>query len=211
MTLLKNIRAYIRPVATYSEAKQREAVDRAVAKLSLPVAYYVETKAGTVRDAWLRALRSDEVAIVSRLDMLAGPRKLVGRPMVDLTHAISMATSSAAYLVDAERGIASNDRKRWPEVLSYTANRVVQGRRLTPAKARAMAEKSHEDREPGIVDRWRNDPGHKAQRDLWGSVWRDVQKYPNATAAVNAMPAEIASVATAYRIWGARVPKRKRR
>jgi hypothetical protein len=211
MKQLTYIRAYIRPTGTLTERAQRDAVEKAAAKLGLPFKIYVENKSGDVRAAWIRALRRDEVAMVSRLELLAGPRKQVGKPSADFMGAVTLASSNAAMLYDADRKVGSNEGQKWAEVATYATNLVTQGRRLTPVKAREMANKSHENREPGIVARWRDDPAMRDQFNLYGSVWRDRVKYPNAVDAVKAMPAEIGSVSMAYRIWESRVPKRKRK
>lgn len=93
------------------------------------------------RDAWLRALRETEAAVLPGLDVLAEMRPVVKRPTIDLASTLSRVVARAALVVDARLGVTSDDNCAWPTAVEAGMNRVSSGRTLTRRKARAMGKK----------------------------------------------------------------------
>ena len=208
MTHVQNIRIFLRPSRAYPEDRQREACASVVAKIGGPSVEYI---AGTHdRAAWLKALRRDEVALVASLDLLAEPRKkLKGRPLVDFFATLADAASRCLYVIEADSGVTSKEPSKWQAVVEAAGNRIAAGRPLGRARAVKMARKRWEGRsERGTVDKWRR-PHMAKERAQWGAIWRD-PKHANVREALDALPEEINSVATAYRIFGPRQPGKGR-
>lgn len=200
MTHTKNIRAYVRPFGTYTEEKQRDMIAQAAGKIGLPVSIYVEGKQS--RDAWIRALRKDEVALVARLDVIAAPKREGVRPLMDFAKAIAVLSNNCAYVMEAESGAKSEDKKRWEALVDATVGILASGRRLTTREARRMARKRHAKAPPGAARRLKADPEFQRR---WGPVWRD-PAFENGAAALAALPDEINSLSMAYRVLGDRRP-----
>lgn len=203
MKHVENIRAFLRPVRFLTAERQREMLEPLIGDTS---AVFYEAKE---RDHWVRSLRSDEMALVARLEVIAETRDKVRRPLVDFTAALADIIQRAHVVVEAETGITSHDGKRWRDLVELTARRLATGsRRLPKAEARRMATKRWARAEPGVVRRWLSH-SKAAARAKWAQHYRD-PIYPSARAAFEAMPeeirAEIGSLKTAERIFGRRRP-----
>ena len=208
MAHVQNIRIFLRPSRSYPEDKQREACADAIAKIGGPSVEYVAGQHD--RSAWLKALRKDEVAMVASLDLIAEPRaKIKARPLVDFSATLASAIARCLYMVEADSGVTSKEPARWLAVVEAAGNRIAAGRPLGRARARKLALKRWEkNAERGTVDRWLR-PHMAKERAQWGAIWRD-PKHANVREALDALPDEINSVATAYRIFGPRQPGKGR-
>lgn len=206
---MENIRAYL---SSRDPDSQRLIIRDYVG--AADVAWYGPGIRG--REQWLRQLRSDEAAIVARLDCIAGQRSDgIARPSVDFTMTLHRLLSSCAYVVDAEIGVTSNDGPAWTARLEWAANRVLSRRRMKDGEAKAMAKKRWAKVKPkdrGAVTRWLS-RAMRDERERWAQHWRDPQ-YQSAQAAYEAMPAEvraeIGSLVNARRVFGPRRPGDKR-
>lgn len=120
--------------------------------------------------------------------------------------------SGCSYVLDAETGIKSTDGQPWYDHVDKTFKKITNGRELTTDNARKLAKKSHESREPGLVDDWLA-PAKAKEHKRMAQHWRDPE-YKNAQEAIAASPdAELqtASVSTWTRIFGRRTVSRKRK
>lgn len=203
-----HIRVYVRSMPRMSEGEQRRICEAWIEASGIKShVVYVEGASG--RDAWLRALRDDEVACVARLDVLAKPRAAGVRPSADFTTTLAAITARCAFIVDASAEVTSRDGKRWLDVVEWAANHIAKGRRtLTRKQAQKMA-RARKKSPPGVVEHWHS-PGMAKQLARWGAIWRDVTKYPNQDAAFAAMDQavqdEINSPWTARKVFGPRRP-----
>lgn len=201
MTHVENVRAYLRAIEGLPIERQRELC------AAIAGATYYE---GDERDAWVRALRRDEMALVARLEVIAQPKTIGSRrPLVDFTATLADLLRKARVVVDAETGITSEDGRRWRDLVEWTAHRIATGKRRLPRKmAKTMAQKRWAAAEPGVVERWKS-PAKTKDRERWGQHYRD-PSFSSARVAFEAMPeeirAEIGSLKTAERIFGRRRP-----
>lgn len=212
MTHVANVRAYLRPLRGLPVERQREMCEAACPGQTITF-YEVHE-----REAWLRALRSDEIALVARLDVLAEPKRpgVKTRPMADFSATLSEAQRRAHAVMDAETGASSSDHgSSWRRLVEYTGQRLARGtRRLVKKDAKRMARRRWDAAEPGTVERWQS-PAMRSEFARWGQHWRD-PSFPNAEAAFAALPEalqkEFGSLTTARRIFGRRTTgKRGRR
>lgn len=199
MTHPKNIRAYLRPLRDYSLAEQRAAAEKAGAKV-----FYVEGETADARAAWLKALRSNEIAMLPRLDVLPVLRTPTGaRPSVDFPATLAAVQDRCLYIVDATSGITSKDGKRWHELVAWAAHKITVGRALPSKVGRKMARKRWANADPGTVARWLS-PHMAAKRHRWSQHWRD-PAFGSEQKAFDALPAdvkqELGSKSTARRIF----------
>lgn len=186
----------------------REACEAAAARAGVSVTIYIEGE--VTREAWVRALRSDEVAIICRLDLLAERHVKGRRPNADFSATLARVLQRAAYVIDAKSGISSRDA-RWPEIVRWASDRVASGRSLSRKRAQAMARRSRETAEPGVVELWRSPP-MRDEHARWSQHWRD-PTYSSSEAAFAALPERLqdkyGSVSTMRRIFGERHPDKK--
>jgi len=163
-------------------------------------------------DMYVRNLRADEIAVVARLIALA-EKKPKGRPGIAFVmRLLKLLDSKCIYILDAETGIKSTDGQAWYDHVESVFKKITNGRELTTENARKLAKKSHESREPGLVDEW-SSPAMSGERDRMGQHWRD-PKFKNAQEAIAASPDEelkTASVSTWTRIFGRRTVSRNRK
>lgn len=199
MAHVKNIRAYLRPLRDYSLDEQRKAIEAAGAKV-----VYVEGETADARSAWLRALRSTDVAMLPRLDVLPVLRTPKGkRPSVDFPAALAEVQDRCLYIADAHHGITSKDGKRWHDLVAWAAHKITVGRALPSKRGRAMARKRWANAAPGTVARWLS-PHMVEKRHRWAQHWRD-PAHGSEQKAFDALPdeikAELGSKSTARRIF----------
>lgn len=201
MLHVKNIRAYLRQLKGLTVERQRAMCEAAFPGTS--ITYYDAHE----REAWLRALRADEIALVARLDVLPEPKRpgIKTRPMADFSAVLSEAQRRAHTIMDAEARLSSID-KGWRELVEYHGQRIARGHRELPKKRAArMSRKRWDAAEPGVVNRWRS-PAMRAEFDRWSQHWRDPQH--TAATAFAALPEylqkEFGSLTTARRIFGPR-------
>lgn len=211
MTHVVNIRAYLRPLRGLPVERQREMCEAACPGQT--ITFYEVNE----REAWLRALRSDEIALVARLDVLAEPKRpgVKTRPMADFSAALSEAQRRARAVMDAETGASSSDPgSSWRRLVEYTGQRLARGtRRLVKKDAKRMARKRWDKAAPGLRERWQS-PAMRTEFERWAQHWRDPQH--TAASAFAALPEhlqkEFGSLTTARRIFGRRTTgKRGRR
>lgn len=216
MALLKNIRVYLRAAKGYSLERQRADCEAAIAALDLPHVVYAQGGLGgglDDRERWITALRSDEIAVVPRLDLIARPKVESGRrPLVDFTVALATIRERSAYLLEACTGVTSDDGKRWLARVEASANLIAHGRTLRSATAKKMAAKSAKvRRKASIVRQWRL-PDRASDLLRWQQHWRD-PAYSNAEEAWDALPddvrADLGSIGTARRVLGRRLPGKR--
>ena len=215
MLLLSNYREariYVRELAAWSEADQ-EARCRAVAEASgLRCVVYRESQ--DPRAEWLRALNPRSVAMVARLDVLAGSLKGDKvRPSLDLLRALEAATAQAGLVCEAVTGATSADPVAWASAVATATGRVVTGRKLVRKQARSMAKKSADARRAkSVIAKWQADtPEAEERRNYWrAAVWQS-RAYENEEAAQRALPEELHAVSTRSlrRIFKQRVAPRK--
>lgn len=218
MTHVANVRAYLRPLRGLPVERQREMCEAACQGQT--ITYYDAHE----REAWLRALRSDEIALVARLDVLAEPKRpgVKTRPMADFSATLSEAQRRARAVMDADTGTSSADPgSSWRRLVEYTGQRLARGtRRLVKKDAKRMAHRRWDAAEPGTVERWQS-KAMRAEHGRWAQHWRD-PTFSSAEEAFKAMPEalqkEMGSLTTARRIFGRRTdgkrgrqPKRRRR
>lgn len=209
MRRVENIRAYVRAVRGATVEQQRKLVSEAATAVGAPLTIYEESD-GTVVDALIRATRGDELVILPRLHVLAPAKKEGGkRPLVMFTTRLQSLVRRAAYILDADSKISSNDEK-WDDLVEWTGNLVAKGGRvLTRKKAQEMAAKSAARAEPGVVERW-SAPHMEKHRDQLGSVWRDTARHKTAEAVWNSLPPEMreefGSLRTFRNVLGPRRP-----
>lgn len=209
MTHVKNIRAYLRPLKGLTVERQRAMCDAVFPGVG--TTYYDAHE----REAWLRALRSDEIALVARLDVLPEPKRpgIKTRPMADFSAVLSEAQRRAHAIMDAEARLSSLD-KGWRELVEYHGQRIARGHRELPKKrAKVMARKRWDKAEPGVRERWQS-PAMRTEFERWAQHWRDPQH--TAASAFAALPdhlrKEFGSLTTTQRIFGPRTTgKRGRR
>lgn len=195
----------MRPAPGLPSASQRAMAD--AAGVAVVYDYRADGKA-KARAAWIRSLRVGDTAWLARLDILVLPKqdRTEGmRAAVDLASAISEIVSKGAIIVDGSTGITSRDGARWAERVQWAARRVSVGI-LSTEQARRQAYRSAEVRGcTAIVTQWLS-PTMRAERDRWGSVWRDA-KYRNDQEAADALPEPLTGRKhLARRIFGRRRP-----
>lgn len=210
MTQWKIIRAYVRPHRTYTLASQKAACVKAATRLGIDeIVWYVEGEEAGGRDLWLHQLRNDEVAIISRLDLLVGSRKEVGgRPVVEYSAKVVELSRRPGLAIEAGTGIRS-DQKDWLPRVKQCAGLIAQGRKLAREDAVAMAYKSHEGRKPSIVKQWA-DPSMREEKEALQVIWRS-RSYRNDDDRYKALPADaqarLGSAPTARKVLGRIDPK----
>lgn len=208
MTHVKNVRAYLRPLKGLPVERQR-----AMCEAALPgagITYYDAHE----REAWLRALRSDEIALVARLDVIPEPKRpgIKTRPMTDFSGALAEAQRKAHAVVDAEARLSSRDTG-WRALVEYHGQRIARGaRRLAKKDASRMARTRWDAAEPGTVERWQS-PAMRAERERWGQHWRDPRHTAESAFAAlpEALQKEFGSLTTARRIFGRRTTSKSGR
>lgn len=209
MTHVKNVRAYLRPLKGLPVERQRAMCETACPGAS--ITYYDAHE----REAWLRALRRDELALVARLDVLPEPKRpgVKTRPMADFSGALTEAQRKAHAVMDAEARLSSAD-KGWRELVEYHGHRIARGHRELPKlRAKRMARNRWDAAEPGVVERWHS-LAMRTEFQRWAQHWRDPQH--TAATAFAALPEhlqkEFGSLTTVRRIFGTRTTgKRGRR
>lgn len=195
-------RVFVGDMARLSRDKQLEICRGAVG--DLPAIYEPAEF-----DLYVKNLRSDEVAVVARLIAIA-ERKPKERAGVAFVQRLLRLLDNCAYILDAESGIKSTDGQQWYDLVKTTHNKITNGRELKSEDARRLAKKSHESREPGLVDHWTSPAMDKERRQM-AQHWRD-PAFKNAQAAIAASPdkeLQAASVSTWTRIFGNRTVKKK--
>jgi len=207
MTLLTNSRAWVRATAAWSEGDQIAAVREWCAGRGLSVVIYRESEIG--REAWMKALRETEAAVLPRLDLIVARKLPAGkRPTHDFTTALDALRNRAAIIVDVNADVTTQDGKRWTEALEKALARVSAGRRtIKPKKARDMAKRSAEIRMArSVVRQWTDDnPGARKRLSTYSAVWKS-RKFRNWEEARAALPDELHGLSrrTLERIFGGR-------
>lgn len=160
-------------------------------------------------DLYVRNLRAHEVAIVARLIAIA-EKKPKDRPGVAFVERLLKLLDNCLYVLDAETGIKSTDGQPWYDHVKSVHNKITNGRELKSDDARKLAKKSHEAKEPGLVDHW-TAPAMSKEHSRMAQHWRD-PAFKNAQEAIAASPdkeLQTASVSTWARIFGRRTVSRK--
>ncbi len=208
MQLSKNpsVRIYIRPLRDYREQAQR----RDVGKYEDGTFYVEKSRAGKrvadVRAAWISSLRPGDLAVVPKLWVL--PRSQSDgklRPSVDFAAVVAEVLGRGAVLIEGATGVASNDTKRWRQLLQQSAGRIAAGRGHSPRKATEYGRRGGKVmRDRSITLAWLSE-NMKKEREAAARIWRD-PTYRNAVEAFTNLPEEITSLSMARRIFGKRMP-----
>lgn len=209
MNARKNIVTLYRAMAGLPVARQREACHEAAKQLGCKIiAEYTVGELGGDAEEWRKALRPKDAAMVAVLQVIPDQRRPGYRPSTALTKVLADLCVRDITVLVAMRNVSSEDDARWASEVASAHDAVSSGRQLTPRQARKMAAKSVANRAPGASNRWLADAMTPA-REAMARIWRD-PVYPNASAALAAMPkdvkSDIGSVETAYRIFGRRAP-----
>lgn len=204
MTQWKIIRAYLRPHRAYPLARQKAACEAVASRLGLDVVWYIEGEEAGDRDLWLRQIRDDEVALISRLDLLVGSRKEVGgRPVVEYAAKVVELSRRPGLAIEASTGIRS-DKKDWTPRVKACADLIAQGRKLTSEDASNMARKSHRGRKPAIKKQW-DDPSMSEEKEALRVIWRS-RSFANDDARYAALPEDartrLGSASSARKVLG---------
>lgn len=194
MTLLTTARAWVRSTPAWSEDDQIRAVRAWCAGRDLRVTIYRESEIG--RDAWVRALRSTEAAVLPRLDLIV-LRKLPDkrRPSHDLTVTLATVRERAAIVVDVNADATTENVGAWAAALEKALTRIASGRRkkvLDGKTARKMARASGRVRGAASrVNQWTDDnPEARARLAHYSAVWKS-RKFANWIEARAALPEEL--------------------
>lgn len=132
--LLKTARIFVRPLKSWSEADQ-EKIASAWCERHGVRSVVVYRASEHNRDAWLRALRPDEAAVLAGLHVLPELRSRTSRPSVDFGKTLAAAQVRARMVVDALADCTSEQAKCWPDVVARAQGRVVSGRSLPRKEA----------------------------------------------------------------------------
>jgi len=209
MTLLKTARAWVRATPAWSEDDQIRAVKSWCAGRGIKPVIYRESEIG--RDAWVRALRRTEAAVLPRLDLIV-LRKLPPnrRPSHDLTVTLATVRERAAIVVDVNADATTENIDAWAVALENALRKIASGRRkkvLTSESARKMAKASGRKRGAGsLVNKWTDDnPEARARLARYSAIWKS-RKFSNWNEARAAMPEELQhlSRSSLERIFGGR-------
>lgn len=138
-----HIRAYINPQPSLSEAEQRKLVDKYE-----PGEIYVETRDGEGRDAFIKALRPGDIALVAELFCLARAMRGQEKRYADLLRAERDIADQNASTMEASSAHQSTDRKTWAkmrdrayDILGSAVKKGKVGKKpfeYTPAELQAM-------------------------------------------------------------------------
>lgn len=209
MTLLKTARAWVRATPAWSEDDQIRAVKAWCAGRELRVTIYRESEIG--RDAWVRALRSTEAAVLPRLDIIV-LRKLPDkrRPSHDLALTLAQVRSRAAIVVDVNADATTENPDAWAIALESALRKVASGRRkkvLDPKAAKKMAKASGKVRGAASeVNKWTDDnPEARKRLEHYSAIWKS-RKFSDWKQAREALPEELRelSQSSLRRIFGGR-------
>lgn len=161
------------------------------------------------REAWLRAIRDTDAAVVSRLDIIVSPkRQWQGRPSHEFARVLDHLRSRAALVVDIWHSARSDDAKSWDNALAAALRRVSSGRKALPrGDARRMQAASVAvRRDRSVLAKWRGlkERGAKEYK-LARAVWKS-REYANAAEAHAALPDELQAVSRVSldRLFGGR-------
>lgn len=202
---VKQARAYCRATPHWSEDGQAAECEAWAAAHGLRLVLYRDSVHG--RHEWLRALRASDVALLPRIDVLAGYMKDGTRPSVDLAGVLAQVTGTAGAVVEITSGAAFGGGE-WPAAVAKATSRTVSGRTLPTKRAKAMGRKRGAQlRAASIVAAWLADTP-EARRKLKAGriVWRS-REFANYSEAQRALPDELHGVSrkTLERIFGPRV------
>lgn len=209
MPLLKTARAWVRATPAWSEDDQIRAVRAWCAGRGLAVTVYRESEIG--RDAWVRALRSTEAAVLPRLDLIV-LRKLPDkrRPSTDLTVTLATVRERAAIVVDVNADATTENVDKWAAALESALRKIASGRRkkvLDGKAARKMAKASGRVRgATSPVNRWTDDnPEARARLAHYSAIWKS-RKFNDWKQAREALPDDLRSLSQSSlrRIFGGR-------
>lgn len=208
-----NYVAFYRPLRSYTKESQSHAVrawiDANGGKL---VAEYTAGEHGDDLMEWQRRTRSTEGAIVADLWAIPEMRTPGTRPTSIYSATLAALTATCAVIVEARTGITSRDGAKWRDAVEAGANKIANGRERPKGHGRKMARARWAKATPGIVEHWLS-ANMDAERERWQNHWQNRKKYASATAAFDALPAnlqaEFGSARTAYRIFGPRDPDRQ--
>lgn len=157
------------------------------------------------RDAWVKAIRETDIAILPRLDIIIS-RKGKERPTHDFAMAVAEVIERAALVVDVNANATSDDKTAWRAAYADGLRRASAGRRKLDRKsAQRMARLSHAKRN-GVARRWNDDnPSARARLAQCKAIWKS-NEYPTWEEARAALPEELRhlSRASLWRLLGTR-------
>lgn len=108
-------RAYINPQPAMSEAEQLALIEP-----FKPVETYSEAR-GELREHWIHSLRSDAIALLPELFVLA---KATGRKDVRLADLLLAKDEIEVPILEASSGLRSDDRAQWRKMLAHAKDRL---------------------------------------------------------------------------------------
>ena len=172
MMPLKTARVFVRPLRHWSE-KDQETVAVAWCEKQGVRTIQVYRASEHSREAWLRALRPDEAAVLPALHVLPELRPKVSSPSIDFGKTLAAIQIKARMVVDATADCTSEQVKCWPDVVAKAQGRIQAGRALPTKEAKRRG------RIGGAVTR-RNSVRHKwtqpemdEKRDRQCSIYSD--------------------------------------
>lgn len=209
----KHARAFIGDLPRLSREQQLELCHDAVAALD-GVSALESVYESSEFDAFVRDLRSDEVAVIARLSALAEKKPKGRRPGAAFFLRLDRLRGASLVILDADSDIRSDDEDKWLKHVESTANKITQGRKLTSAHAKKMAAKRHAKRPPGIVEEWKS-RSRAADHRRVAQHWRD-PSIKSAEEAIATVPEEFSELrtvsrSTMERIFGRRTTRARRK
>lgn len=179
MMPLKTARAFVRPLRSWSEDDQENAVRKWCEKHGVR---HVEVYRASEfpREAWIRAIRETEAAVLPALHVLAELRPKVSSPSIDFGKTLAAILIRARVVVDASADCTSEQSKCWPEVVAKAQGRIQSGRALPRKEAKRRGKIGGAvTRARSVTGRW-SAPEMADKLDIQASIWRD-PKYSKET------------------------------
>lgn len=136
----ETIRVFLRGVPGLGVEAQRKLIRETV---GLGVEYVATAKDATVRDMWAKQARPGDRCVLTRLSLVAEPKRRGARPpTVDMGAVITGLVVRGCIVVDAMAGLSSKDAG-FQDRFADEMNIVRSGRRLTPDLARERGAKGN--------------------------------------------------------------------
>ena len=170
--LLKTARVFVRAIRSWPEANQEEVARAWCEKRGVRhVAVYRASEHS--REAWLRALRLDEAAVLPSLHVLAELRPKAPSPSIDFGKALATAQVRCRIVVDALADCTSEQAKCWPDVVAKAQRRIQSGRALPKKEARRRGKIGGAATRAKSVRRKWQEPWMDDKREVQASIWNN--------------------------------------
>lgn len=205
---ITQVRAYCRALPHWTEDGQASACEAWAIEQGLRPVVYRDSVHG--RGEFMRALRSSDLVLLPRIDVLAVPMGKDKRPSVDLSAALGEVTGRAGRVVELYSG-AEFGVDGWPDAVAKAASRTVSGRSRSPKYMRKIGRKGGAvAKARSVVNAWHAEtPEAEARLEQYRVVWRSLE-FDNYRQAQARMPPDLRHVSrkTLERIFGPRLAKR---